>query len=392
MKFIHISDTHLGATTLGRKFSPSGANQREEDICHVFAYAIDRILELKPDFVLHCGDLFHSVRPSNRIIDFALRQFIKLSQANIPTVVISGNHDSPKQRGIGSIYSILDVFPHIYPVYRGRYETKELHLAQTKEHGPEIVLIHCIPHCLTDELFQEELKRVKISENTANVLMLHGVVSGIPEFSMGEFAEQMIPDSYFGLAFDYVALGHYHKYTPVQEKVFYAGSTERISFNEIGQEKGFLEVNLSKSSAATSKIEVKFHPVPARQMIDLPGLDAFGLDQTQLEARLEKIFDLPELEEKIIRMRITNLPQHIYQLLPFRKINQWKNKAFFCDLRFELKEESGAVSSETTSIGRLNQELLEYLNSIVVEGLDKKKLSEMGLSYMNQVLSEADSA
>src|SRR4030066_1485377 len=107
MKFVHISDTHLGASGFGRRISSSGVNQREEDICNSFVWAIDNILELRPDFVLHSGDLFHSVRPSNRILDFALRQFLKLSQAQIPTVIISGNHDSPKQRALGSISSIL---------------------------------------------------------------------------------------------------------------------------------------------------------------------------------------------------------------------------------------------------------------------------------------------
>src|SRR4030066_2525644 len=154
MKFIHISDSHLGAATLGRKLSLAGINQREEDICQVFAFAIDRILELKPDFVLHSGDLFHSVRPSNRIIDFALRQFLKLSQAQIPTVIISGNHDSPKQRALGSIYSIFEVFPHIYPVYKGKYENKELTLSQPKI--AEKVLIHCIHHGLAEEPFTEK--------------------------------------------------------------------------------------------------------------------------------------------------------------------------------------------------------------------------------------------
>ncbi len=387
MKFIHISDTHLGAATLGRKLSPSGVSQREEDICNVFALAIDRILELKPDFALHGGDLFHSVRPSNRIIDFAIRQFLKLSQAEIPTVIISGNHDSPKQRALGSIYSIFEVFPHIYPVYKGRYELKEVQCANHSEKA----FIHCIPHCLTDELFQEELGRVRISDSKAvNILMLHGVVSGIPEFSMGEFAEQMIPDSYFGMGFDYVALGHYHKFTRVQERVYYAGSTERISFNEMGQDKGFLEIELSKDNTALANLTTKFHPVPAREMIDLPLLDASGLDQNQIEEQLQKRFFIPDLEEKIIRLKIVNLPEHLYHLLPFKKMTQWKNKAFFCDLRIEVIQESGEVSAKSANIGKLNEEFLEYIKSVPVEGIDKNQLSELGLTYINQVLAEVE--
>jgi DNA repair exonuclease SbcCD nuclease subunit len=70
------------------------------------------------------------------------------------------------------------------------------------------------------------------------------VVAGIPEFSMGELSEQEIPTSYFDLGFDYVALGHYHRHCQVAPVVVYAGSTERLSLSELGQEKGFVEVKI----------------------------------------------------------------------------------------------------------------------------------------------------
>jgi DNA repair exonuclease SbcCD nuclease subunit len=207
---------------------------------------------------------------------------------------------------------------------------------------------------------------------------------------MGEFAEQMIPDSYFGMGFDYVALGHYHKFTKVQERVYYAGSTERISFNEIGQEKGFLEIELFKDNSAPANLTPKFHAVPAREMIDLPVLDASGLDQNQIEELLQKRFSIPDLEEKILRLKIINLPEYLYHLLPFKKLTQWKNKAFFCDLRIEVIQESGEISTKSANIGRLNEEFLEYIKSVPVEGIDKNKLSELGLTYINQVLEEVE--
>ena len=79
MKIIHISDTHLGAAGFSRKLSPSGLNQREEDFCNSFIAAVDKIIQLKPDIVLHSGDFFHSVRPTNRIINLALKQILRIT-------------------------------------------------------------------------------------------------------------------------------------------------------------------------------------------------------------------------------------------------------------------------------------------------------------------------
>ena len=236
MRFVHISDSHLGASGFSRRLSPSGYNQREEDICSSFASAVDQIIGLDPEFVLHTGDLFHSVRPTNRIINFAIRQILRIVNQQIPMVIISGNHDTPKQRSVGSVLSFFEVLsPLLHLVYKNKYE--DIAINQTS--------IHAIPHCLDQEGFKEELARVRIDKGAKyNILMLHGVVAGIPEFSMGELSEQEIPTSYFGGGFDYVALGHYHRHCEVEPGVTYAGSTERVSLSELGQEKGFVEVSL----------------------------------------------------------------------------------------------------------------------------------------------------
>ena len=77
---------------------------------------MDQIIDLKPDFVLHCGDLFHTVRPTNRIINFAIRQILRVVGAQIPMVIISGNHDTPKQRTVGSVFSFFEVLSSLLQI------------------------------------------------------------------------------------------------------------------------------------------------------------------------------------------------------------------------------------------------------------------------------------
>jgi DNA repair exonuclease SbcCD nuclease subunit len=369
MRFVHISDSHLGASGFSRRLSPSGYNQREEDICNSFASAVDQIITLSPDFVLHTGDLFHSVRPTNRIINFAIRQILRIVNLQIPMVIISGNHDTPKQRSVGSVFSFFEVFsPFLHLVYKNKYEC--INMNQTS--------IHAIPHCLDQENFGEQLAKVRIGkESKYNILMLHGVIAGIPEFSMGELSEQEIPTSYFDLGFDYVALGHYHRHCEVEPGVVYAGSTERLSLSELGQEKGFMEVDLGKDKP-------KFYHIPTRDMIELSALDAKDLDQDQVYNEIDNRVRTVDITDKIAKLKIMNIPQHVYNSLDFRKITELKSKAFHFDLRFERKDEKDKAFTTETTISKLPLEFEQYLKQAVVENLNKDRLLELGLKYLTQ--------
>ena len=107
MRLVHLSDTHLGHSAYNKTDS-SGINQREADVYSAFNEIIEYILKTKPDLVIHSGDLFDSVRPSNRAIHEAFRQLVRLSRAEIPTVLISGNHSTPRHKATGSIFRLLE--------------------------------------------------------------------------------------------------------------------------------------------------------------------------------------------------------------------------------------------------------------------------------------------
>ena len=374
MRLVHISDTHLGAGGLSRKISTSGINQREEDICDAFIRAIDQIIQINPDIVIHSGDLFHSVRPTNRIINIAIRQLLRLTSINIPVIIISGNHDTPKQRSVGSIFSFFEIFPGLSLVYQDKYEKIRI----------KDLAVYAIPHCLSAGTFQSELEKVEIDmEARFNVLTLHGVVSGIKEFSMGELSELEVPSSLFKKEFDYVALGHYHRYTQVEENVYYSGSTERVSMAELGQEKGFVEVNLSSK-------EIKFHTVPTRPMIELPQIYAEGKNQDEVLQEVEDLIQANDIKDKIVRLKVTQIPAHVYNSLNFRRLSELKAEALYFDLRFEKKEEKEKDFTAKTSIGKLAEEFSQYLKDYVIEDLKKDKLQELGLKYISEKREEEE--
>ena len=95
LRFIHFSDTHLGFSDLDLA-DKDGNNIRENDVYKSFSNIIDIIIERKPDFVVHAGDIFHRSSPTNKALIVAAQQLSRLSQANIPFYMVAGNHDYPK--------------------------------------------------------------------------------------------------------------------------------------------------------------------------------------------------------------------------------------------------------------------------------------------------------
>ena len=373
MKIVHMADTHLGFTAYHR-MSENGFNQREEDISLAFVQAIDKIITLKPDLVLHSGDLFDAVRPSNRILHFAIRQILRLAEARIPIIIISGNHDTPKHRFVGSVFSIFELLSSdfIKVIYQNKYEAVKFNNTT----------IHAVPQCTYPEILKAELEKIKLDSSTKNILMLHVGVTGIREFMHGDFNEQLVDTSFFEKkSFDYVALGHYHAYTPVIGNAYYSGSTERQSFNEVGQPKGFLEVDLD------SKKSPIFHELSIRPMIEPSPIDATGKDSEALMAEIEEKIKKLDPKGKIMRLKVLKIPSHIYQSLDFRKINELAEGAAHFEPAFEKLDEKGEVEILKTSIGRLNEEFIAYIESLS-EQKDKEGLKTLGLEYLEKVVKE----
>jgi DNA repair exonuclease SbcCD nuclease subunit len=361
MKIVHLADTHLGYSAY-RKISESGFNQREEDVILSFLDAVDRIIAMKPDLVLHSGDLFDSVRPTNRIVSIGIEQMLRIYSAGIPLIMISGNHETPKQIYKGSIYSVFDALPLdrklFNIVYKDRYESFR--------YGE--VLVHAVPQCPDDKTFQAELKKIKMDPEAKNVLMLHCGVTGMKEFSHGESNELLVDYEWLNRSkFDYVALGHYHGHVKVAENAWFSGSSERMSFNEAGQAKGFLVVDIPK----TGKTKTELIQVRTRAMVDMPSIDASGKDSVALlQEILDAIKDV-DPEGKIIRMTVRNIPQHVMNTLDTKLIRDAAKDAVHFEPRYERITEEGKKEEVKIASGGMREEFGSFISAA---GMDKKDL------------------
>jgi exonuclease SbcD len=376
MKILHLADTHLGYSAY-RKTTEDGVNQREMDVYDAFTRCIDYAVVSKPDLVLHAGDLFDSVRPTNRAITVALQQILRLSKEHIPCVLISGNHETPKLKETGNIFRIFEHLDSVYSIHNNHYETVVV------KNEKETVCIHALPQCQNSKEFDLNCKKIALDKKADfNILLAHGAVTGIKEFRMNEFNELFIPVKTLSTDFDYIALGHYHTYTKLQENAFYSGSTEHFSFTEADDQKGFLEITLGRN------MKHRFIPIPTRVMVDTTPIDCATLTLEQITRKIKEVVQSVEPAGKILRLRLTNIPQHIQRGIDFHQLqNLGKNAVYFEIKPIPIKTE-GTSLDEGYTMKSLADEYEKFLSA--QELPEKEILLKLGLHYIHSIEEQDD--
>lgn len=287
MKIVHFSDTHLGFNDLDI-LNEFNINQREADFYDAFSQVVQQIVKIKPDYIIHTGDLFHRSSPSNRAITFALEQFKILDALNIPIVMIAGNHSTPRTNLSSPILKIFENFKNVHVSYLQAYKKIEF----------EDIVFHTLPHMNDDSiaLSQIELCEQNIAPNKRNIMMLHCSVGAW--YLMAEFGEWVYPTDKETLfaKMDYVGLGHWHGFGKVgkHENVYYAGSTERTSLNDKRNSKGFVEVNINEALHVEYK-EIKIRPILT-----------FEIDCEDFENSVEAL-RLEDIKDTLVEVKLKNL-------------------------------------------------------------------------------------
>jgi len=294
LRLLHLSDTHLGYSEFD-KVSPSGINQREEDCYRVFHEAIAKAVELKVDVVIHSGDFFHRPWPSNRALIEAFTGLKRLAQAKIPSIIISGNHSTPRTIYTSPILKTLATLDQVYPVYQEQYE--QITIGDT--------VFHAIPYVNNEDAFKTEIARAAPLASKANVLILHSSIGR--EYMMEEFGERIFPPEHLAKLdeFDYTALGHFHNYKKVKglRTSWYSGSTERLCDKEAPVAKGVLLVELSQRLNP----HIKFIPLSARPWHFISIANCFQKSIAEIRKTLEEKALSLDSRDSLLTIRLLDL-------------------------------------------------------------------------------------
>lgn len=297
LTLLHFADLHLGVENYGRIDPSTGMHSRVQDFATSLETAFDLAIEEEVDLVLFAGDMYKTCDPSPTHQREFARQLHRLQKAQIPIVLIVGNHDAPVAFGKATS---VDIF-------------SDLQLAGT----------HVIrrPELLRIDTANGPLQIAGLPWPTRNILRTHdeyralpqeGVTAAIQEIcaaQIDEFARQLDPEvpavlaahlaaadaSFSGSertaiigqdpilltttlanpAYDYIALGHIHKFQDLNRgqhpPVVYSGSLERIDFGEEKEDKGFCIVSIEDDQTVprSRTTTFEFVPVPSRRFITI---------------------------------------------------------------------------------------------------------------------------
>lgn len=366
MRIAHIADSHVGFSAYRRSDPETGMNQREVDVYRAFERLVDSLISKRPDVVLHSGDLFDSVRPSNRALSVVLQQLLRLSEADIQVVLIAGNHSTPRLRETGSVFRLFEHIKGVHAFYAPGIHRLEL--------GD--LTVTAFPHQDKGSMV-EALQGWKRGRGRYEVGMLHAGIQGLTRYSMGEANELNLHSSLLNLEADYIALGHFHAHEQITENAWYCGSLERLSFAEAGQDKGYMLVDLERGRK-------EFVKLPSRPMYSLGPFKAKGMEAAALQDQLVSALGSVPIEGSIVRLVVDDVPAALYRSLDLNALRALADKAVHLELKFEIVQGSDAVQWRTASFGSLDQEFESYLSQVPVEGVDKDELRRRGLEYLGR--------
>lgn len=355
LKIIHFSDTHLGFNDLDI-LDENSINQREADFYDAFSQVVEQIKIIKPDYIIHTGDLFHRSSPSNRAITFALEQFKLVDELNIPFILIAGNHSTPRTNLSSPILKIFESFKNIYSAYNQEYKKIEF----------ENIIFHTLPH-MNDEtmaISQIEICEENIHKSKKNIMMMHCSVGAW--YLMQEFGEWVYPSDkeYLFKMMDYVALGHWHGFGQVgkHENVYYSGSTERTSMNDKRNSKGFVLVTLEDSLCIEYK-EIKIRPIRQKE-----------IDCEDYENSIANM-DISDIDEAIVEVKLLNLTA--LQSIDIQ--NADIKKIFPSALHVSVKREFKKSTNENSADDVESLSLEEYFIEHIKEDSNDKEFGRLKL-------------
>ena len=295
MKFLHISDLHIGKRV--HEFSMI------EDQKYILYQILNIAKDSRADGVLIAGDIYDKTVPSAEAVQLFDRFLTGLADLNKKVFAISGNHDSAERIAFGAhLMSRSDVY--VSPVYDGTVSKITLEDGYGKLHVYLLPFLKpaSVRHALegkTDgalpesyqDAVQAAVERISADCGERNILVAHQFVTGAGRCESEEVIVGGLDNIDAGLfdAFDYVALGHIHSPQSVgRETVRYCGTPLKYSFSEAKQTKSVTIVEFREKG----QISIDTVPlVPLHDMRQIRG--------TYLEVTARSFYEGTDTEDYI---------------------------------------------------------------------------------------------
>jgi DNA repair exonuclease SbcCD nuclease subunit len=376
--FVHAADLHLG-------YSQYGLEARRQDFDNAFVEVVNKTIELKPDFMIIAGDLFHQARPSNITLENTIRSFKRLKDAGIPVLTVDGSHDSAPNTVTGTILYPLDSAGLI------RYLPRHSGACWSKK---ECCYVYGIPNFHNKHKTEEALPKF-MAENPPtpqdkvyNIFVFHGALdlpSVKPPYIEAEISPDQLPKG-----FDYYAAGHVHERYLSKFKtgtLAYSGCTETADYREAKNQKGFIHITVNeKGELNTNSVELS----STRRFIIFEQ-DFSGMTSTKItELATQLVKDADTEDAVIIPVLKGTLPAEANRAeIDMGKIRRAGEKALLVHPIVLLKET--VVSDEIvrsifeSEFKDLKTKAFEYFLQIFTERYSREKAEKIAHSALNLI-------
>ena len=282
IRVLHTSDLHLDASFRATGVPSVRARERCAAHLQAFDHAVQKAEELDAHLMVIAGDLFeerHARPATGRHVAKRLAAWGK------PVFIAPGNHDPLRP---GSLYELVE-WPENVTIFGGAWQTCSL---------PELGLhVHGRGFTASEEngLLVEGLQ---VGDAGKHLLVAHGSnVSSRPD--RHHPYRPFTPQELDKLPVDYVALGHFHRYSQIETQnvcAVYCGSPIAQGYAETGDH-GVVLARLRPHD-----VDVEFHVLPGRRFVTCE-VDVTGCEtQSELLHRIEK--ETVRHAEDFMRLRL----------------------------------------------------------------------------------------
>lgn len=323
IKILHFADAHIDIATHGKHDPETGLPIRALDFLKALDTIIDHAISEKVDLVIFAGDAYKDRTPSPTFQREWGKRIIRLPQADIPALLLVGNHDISPASGRAHTLQEFDTLqvPKVRVLYKPELlKPADLWGLQLQVLSLPWVFRSSLVAALglsaveEDTVHEEIEKRLttilqaqmdELDPALPTVLVGHGSVQGAVygnERTVMLGKDLVLPGSLVkDPRLDYTALGHIHKYQDLNPglhpPVVYAGSIERVDFGEVADDKGFVIAEVEKGN--TSYRFVKLH---GRAFFD--RLVRLSMEDRAMEKILASSPNEAEAENAIFRLVI----------------------------------------------------------------------------------------
>jgi DNA repair exonuclease SbcCD nuclease subunit len=383
MKILQTADNHIGETAYSGIDPSTGLNARGLDFLKSFENILNIALNEHVDVLLVVGDFFTRVNPHPRYLLEVMKGLKKLSGANIVTIFVSGNHETPKMVTTVNPLSLLGQMDNVYVV---------LEPTSIEINGIDFVCVPAPP--VFDEinnLFNPLLQKALVNSNSNHKILAAHIPLGqaitSSERTLESFIGECVDVTQIPSKFMYAALGHMHKFQQLDQKgipIVYSGSSERYEWNEEHDDKFVVLVEIDDHvKSSTIKLPVRSHVTIIDQ--DCSGLSAVKITKLVLEAIEE---NKERIKDALIRIKLDNIAIDENRLIDWASIKQ----ALDQNGAFDFKLQPHTVVSLPEQAGQTGQYIFppsKELELYVKNRREYKGIAFQLLRLGNEIINEA---